>query len=143
MSKKNANQTKLCAWCGEIIVRGEKRKQSQWDDLMTCCPSCSAHWKWNKCSKENLPKQKERYCLYSQCKKPIMQKKGEHKANFERRLTCDKSCGAAHKHESSRQYYAEPVKLEKDELKRIHAKVYIPGSPEFNRIAQQYLSRGF
>jgi len=127
---QSAYPDKICKWCGSTIVR-TRQSLSEWKEITTCGGSCATYWRWNKCSKADLPPEPTHKPCKT-CGATLERKEGEHKQAWVKRLFCDKACAAKN---NSGHRVKIPIASFED---RLHLKRYIPGTPEFKAIAALY-----
>lgn len=134
LKRKDPNQTFpdiICKWCGKRVVR-TTQCSSQWAKMISCSSICGRLYNLHKCSKKDYrPEVIKKNCQLATCNKPLFKRENESWANWKKRLSCNKSCAASYK--------ATQAKLPVSSTEaKVHVKIYIPGSPEFNAIAKLY-----
>lgn len=127
-------ELKPCGWCGEIIERGNKSPAQY--KAVAAHKQCASFWAHHKQS-EALSRLRESAVCES-CHKTMTRRPHEQAQAWKKRRFCDKACAATFSNARQRVDYKQDNRDEK----ALHVVRYIPGTPEFNRIAQQYLSRG-
>lgn len=127
---------KPCAFCGEIIPRNGKSPAQYYRQVVY--KKCASMWAAYKTGRGKIVIRENIPCAH--CGKIMNRRPKELIQSWNKRIYCDKSCAAIATNKSKRYAPKEtPVDIEV----RSGIKRYIPGSPEFNRIAAQYLERGF
>jgi len=126
------SQTKKCKWCGETITRTNRQAPSVWKTIKVCSKSCGTSYKWNKCSKAQMPTEPVKHCVH--CETLLVRKEGEHRQAWEKRKYCNKSCAAFGSTRSKAVFEGSTVE---DEM-RLGLVRYVRGTDEFNQIARLY-----
>jgi hypothetical protein len=131
---------KICKWCETKLVR-TRQSLTEWNLITTCGKGCATNWRWYKCSKAqheiNEPPLPDKFCMA--CDNLLVRRENEHKQAWIKRNYCSKTCAACGK---TRVKVKVPIAELSEEL-RVGVKRYIPGTPEFEVLAKQYLARGF
>lgn len=134
LKRKDPNQVfhdHTCKWCGKTIVR-TYQCYWEWQQLKGCSPRCGRLYNINKCSEAEFVQEIiTKRCMSKKCNKPLHQREKESRANWKKRLFCDKSCAASGNANKVKKPTVTPEE-------KVHLKRYIPGTPEFKAIAQLY-----
>jgi hypothetical protein len=139
--KKVLQIAKLCLWCEKLMDIGN-RSPAQYNKVTVHkqCVTSWTHYKVSKKESELLADRGDVRC--SACNATLHRREGEPLQAWLKRENCNKSC-AAKKHSVNRVVVKQAVEtMTSDEERRLHLKRYIPGTTEFERLAQHYLERG-
>lgn len=136
INSKQTKGIKICKWCGGEIIR-KRKSQSEWNAVTTCSRSCSSYYKIHKCKKEDSIICQEntiKFCI--SCNTQLVRREKEHLSAWLKRQSCNKSCAV-----KATGFIKPPIVVSQTEHEHLHVKHYIPGTPEFEAIAKQYLER--
>ena len=133
--RKVIQTPKKCLWCEEIIEIGT-RSPAQYNKIQVH-KDCVTSWAHYHCTRKEAETKTDRGEVWCEgCNKLLVRRDNEHLQSWEKRRFCGKSCAAVRTNQSKRQRKKpEEISIEV----RSGVKRYIPGTPEFARIAAQYM----
>jgi len=108
-----------CKWCGQEITSRNKSM---------CSKSCATSFRWHGCSKAEVGPSEIKHC--QSCGKLLVRRNDEHAQAWHKRQSCGKSCAAKNRSHA-------PI-VHKVPIFNHGCVTYVPGSPEFERIAALY-----
>ena len=140
-----AFEKRFCAWCEKEIIR-KRQTYAKWIITTCCSSSCIGFWTHHKKPLREMPTtEPERFCSNSKCRKLLVRREDERTNAWNKRLSCNKSCAAIGSKPTvkTKVVKAEAPKVIETDESRAGVIQYKPGSPEFKKLAEQYLARGF
>jgi hypothetical protein len=111
---------------------------SSWAKIRFCSRQCATHWQHYGKPKNEVEEVKSKECLY--CNTVMTRKEDEHMQAWLKRKYCNKSHASLGKDKSKGRLARTPTApIHEQKAGLVH---YTPGSPEFNKLAEQYSTKG-